>query len=84
VLPDGEEDALAALASTRHSIHMDLPEGPRQPAHRDRVREVCAMTASEYRFKVIAAWRLRCIEQDATARREYVGKHHRKPRSAAP
>ena len=37
------------------------------------------MTASVYRIKVIAAFRLRCIEQSTAARREYIGKHHRKP-----
>lgn len=36
-------------------------------------------TAADYRIKVIAAWRLRCIEQDAAARSEYVGRHHRRP-----
>lgn len=37
------------------------------------------MTASEFRFKVIAAWRLRAIERHDFDRREYVGKHHRNP-----
>jgi hypothetical protein len=37
------------------------------------------MTAAEYRFKVIARWRVGCIARSVADRREYVGKHHRKP-----
>jgi hypothetical protein len=35
------------------------------------------VTASEYHLKVIAHWRVGCIERRQADDREYVGKHHK-------
>ncbi|WP_171074082.1 hypothetical protein [Nonomuraea basaltis] len=42
------------------------------------------MTAYEYHRKVIACWRVGCIERDVADRADYVGRHHKPTQDARP
>ncbi|MEO3869425.1 hypothetical protein ABGB18_11385 [Nonomuraea sp. B12E4] len=68
------------MAAARHIEHMGLLVWRGQLAGDHNLPKVPPMTAAErFRFQVIAAWQVGCIERADSDRREYIGRHHRKP-----
>lgn len=68
------------MAAAQHPVDVGVPEGPHQLPYGSSLRDVQVSRAErDYRLKVIAQWRIRCIEravaENPTPTPSYVGAH---------